>query len=124
MPVGAFGPQRMIRNIGTYRDRVQFERLGTSGDDGYGNVSQTWTEFFACWASIRTTPGREAIAAGALEASARATLRVRRSTQTLAITAADRVIARGFTWSIMSAPMQPDVFPSEIEMIIERGVGV
>lgn len=114
----------MLRGAGAYRDPVTFERLGIAGDDGFGNVTQTWTTLFTsrCW--LREAPGREAVAAGAVEATARATLQIRRSADALGLHAGDRAVVRGDTWNIVSAPSQVGGAPGEVEMIVERGVGV
>jgi hypothetical protein len=48
-------------------------------------------------------------------------LRVRADSITSAITAADRVIARGITWAIKDA-MQVDAKNTLVEFVIEKGV--
>jgi SPP1 family predicted phage head-tail adaptor len=109
-----------MAQAGHLRDRVTFERL-VAGADGYGNTVNAWADLLTVWADILEAPGREAIAAGRLESSRAATMRVRRSTATLAITSADRVQARGRVWNIRSIG---DVGRDRamLEMVIEAGV--
>jgi SPP1 family predicted phage head-tail adaptor len=109
-----------MAQAGDLRDRVRFERL-VAGQDIYGNTVNAWADLLTAWADILERPGREAVEAGRLESSRAATMRVRRSNATLAITAADRVQARGRVWNIRSIG---DVGRARelLEMVIEVGV--
>lgn len=112
-----------------YRDRVTVERESDSGGlDAYGNpAGAAWAPLSPqpdFWGNLRETPGKERIAAGRLEAPATATLRLRRSPEAAAITAADRVLARGHVWTITSAPVDPDGSRREVEFTLERGGAV
>jgi head-tail adaptor len=83
------------------RDRVRFDRKKT-GRDAYGNEAEGWQEgFLKTYGDILETLGKERVAAGRLEGSATATLRVRGSVAASGITAADRVFMRGGLWSIL-----------------------
>lgn len=105
---------------GNLRDRVAFERP-TGVRDADGNTVQTWAPLFTVWADVLETLGREKVAAGAVEAANTATVRVRVSTQTRSITAADRAIIRGAVWNIRSAV--PVGRKNEmIELLCEKGV--
>ena len=88
---------------GQLRDRIQIQSA-TSGDDGYGNVITGWADLPGgrLWANVRETPGKEMLSAGRLESSRTATIRVRASSLSRSISAADRVIARGLAWNIRS----------------------
>jgi SPP1 family predicted phage head-tail adaptor len=89
-------------DAGSLRDRVTFQRL-VAGDDGYGNVFTSWNpSYLTVWANVRETSGKERVDAGRIEASRTATIRVRRSPDTLGLTEADRVLARGALWNIRS----------------------
>jgi SPP1 family predicted phage head-tail adaptor len=105
---------------GALRDRVTFQRL-VAGDDGYGNAVTGWADHLTVWADVLETPGREAVAAGRVEASRTATMRIRRSSQSLGLSAADRVLVRGRVWNIRSIG---DVGRDRVllEMVIEVGV--
>lgn len=108
---------------GQFNDRVTFQRL-VGGDDTYGNTVTSWnTDWLTVWADMLEGLGREAVAAGRLEASRTATIRVHRSTQSLAITPADRVLARGKLWNIRSivAVGRKDEL---LEMLCEEGGAV
>jgi len=50
-----------------------------------------------------------------------ATMRVRSDSTTQTITAADRVVARGYTWAIKNV-IQVDAKDTMIELLLERGV--
>jgi len=115
-----------VKRAGQYRDRVTVERQADTGAlDGFGNPAGAgWVEYGKFWGNLRETPGKERVAAGRLEAPATATLRLRRSAETAAITAADRVVARGQTWAIAGAPVDPDGRRREVEVILDRGGAV
>jgi len=109
-----------MAKAGNLRDRVTFQRL-VPGVDIYGNPVDAWADYLTIWADILETPGREAVAAGRVEASRTATMRVRRSIDTLALTEADRVTARDRSWNIRSiGAVGRD--GSMLEIVIEAGV--
>lgn len=105
---------------GNLRDRATFERL-IPGDDGYGNAVAAWGHLMTVWVDMLESPGREAVAAGRVEAARSATLRLRRSAASLDLTEADRVRVRGRTWNIRSIG---DVGRDRamLELVIEVGV--
>lgn len=88
---------------GSLRERISVERL-TVGDDGYGNTVTAWGEepYLTVWANVRETLGKERVDAGRVEASQTATIRIRASSDSRSITAADRIVSRGVTWNIRS----------------------
>lgn len=112
---------------GVLEQRVRFERQVVGADDGFGNtLPGTWTALFTCWASFRPENGRERLEAGRLEATMRGILRVRRSTDSKGVTAADRVVFVagryvGMVCQIRSTPMA-SVDGSVIEFVLEQGV--
>lgn len=110
----------MKGGAGALRDRVTFQRL-VAGLDAYGNAVSSWADHLTVWADVLESPGREAVAAGRVEAARTATMRVRRSSASLGLTAADRVVVRGRTWNIRSIG---DVGRDRVllEMLIEVGV--
>lgn len=110
----------MTVKAGNLRDRVTFQRAVTA-DDGYGNTVARWEDYLTVWADILETPGREGLAAGRVEGTRTATMRVRRCTETRAITEADRVRARGRVWNIRS-PGDVGRDRVMLEMVIEAGV--
>lgn len=103
---------------GDLRDRITIQRA-TSGDDGYGNVIASWADLATIWANIRETPGKETVAAGRIEASRTATIRVRASSLSRSISAADRVVARGQVWNIRSVI---EIDRATLELLVEAGV--
>ncbi len=91
-----------MARAGHLRERVTFRRYAQV-DDGYGNVvSGAPADVVTVWADVLERTGQEKLAAGALEAARLATLRVRSSTETRALTEADFVVARGVQWNIRS----------------------
>lgn len=107
---------------GALRDRAEFQRQATGAIDQYGNVAGAWQELVTVWADLRETKGKESVEAGRLESTVTATLRVRSSSDTRAITPADRVVVRGGTWAIRSGPIQLDAKNTTLEFVIEKGV--
>lgn len=117
-----------MARAGKYRDRVTVERKSGDGTrDKYGNLAEGWaglqpiSEF---WGDLRETTGKERVAAGRLEDPATGTLRLRSSPETRSIQGSDRVIARGHTWAIKGAPVDPDGSRRELELLLERGGAV
>lgn len=93
---------------GHFRDRVTFQRRAAT-DDGYGNtVSGDWAALqyggqdVTVWADMLERLGGERLAAGALESTKMATIRVRISAAILTVQASDRIYARGDYWNIKS----------------------
>lgn len=105
---------------GDLRDRITVQRA-TQGDDGFGNTVTGWTDHLTVWANVRETPGKEVVAAGRVEASRTATIRVRASSLSRTITPADRIIARGQIWNIRSVSAVGDG-RELIEFLCEAGV--
>tara|TARA_R110000803_G_scaffold87943_2_gene154889 strand:+ start:312 stop:602 length:291 start_codon:yes stop_codon:yes gene_type:complete len=89
--------------------------------DAYGNTTGAWSDLASRHADFREKLGKETIEGGALQDVAAATMRVRADTVTSAITAADRVTARGITWAIRSIT-QVDAAGELLEMLLEKGV--
>ena len=104
---------------GQLRERIIIERQSEAPDE-YGNVTGEWADQMTVWADIRETTGKEKVEAGRVEASRMATIRVRRSSQTAAITEADRVQARGVAWNIRSIA-QITAKGAMLEMLCEAG---
>ena len=112
---------------GRLRDEVAFQRV-VAGDDGYGNTVSGWADIEVApgvplieWAEVRVTSGRERVAAGRIEASRTATIRIRASSEVAGLTEADRVIAQGQVWNIRGiAPAGND--RELLELLVEGGV--
>lgn len=105
---------------GNLNERVTFQRA-TAGDDGYGNAIVAWADHLTVWADVRETMGKERVDAGRIEASGTATVRIRASDAARALTAADRMVARGSIWNIRSvAPVGND--RAMLDLLCERGV--
>lgn len=116
-----------MAGAGNFRDLAVFERKAVGALDAYGNPGGGgWSRIFEARAWLREVPGREAIAAGRIEAATAGTLRVMASptSPARAIGAADRVQVRGQVWAIKGAPIDPDGAGRVIEFLIERGGAV
>lgn len=113
---------------GRFRDRATFQRKVSGALDQYGNPSSaSWDDLLAgvpAW--LRETPGKEALAAGRLEAPVTATMRVMASASSpvRSVTAADRVQVRGSTWAIIGGPIDPKGDGRMVEFTLQRGVAV
>jgi SPP1 family predicted phage head-tail adaptor len=105
---------------GQMRERVTFQRQ-TGGSDIYGNVVTGWADHLTVWADIRETLGKERVDAGRIEASATATVRIRASNATRALTEADRMIGRGVTWNIRSI-VEVGNNRAMLDVLCEKGV--
>lgn len=104
------------------RDIIKVQRE-TSTEDGYGNTVSGWADHLTLWANIRETPGKEMVDSGRVQASRTATIRVRASNGSRAITEADRIVARGKTWNIRSvAEVGND--RAMLDILVEVGVAV
>ena len=113
---------------GKSRDPVIFERQDDAGAyDAYGNpAGAAWVEVLACRGWLIETTGREQIAAGRLEATATATLRIRTSADGPAhgLKAGDRVRARRAVWAIIGGPADPFGHGRDLEFTLQRGGAV
>ena len=110
-----------MARAGLLRDRVTFERLSSQSPDDYGNVYSGWATLATRSADLRERTGKEAIEGGALQDVAMATMRCRSDSVTAAVTAADRVVARGITWAIKNVT-QLDAKDTMMEFVLEKGV--
>lgn len=90
-----------MAGAGDLNQRVTFQRA-VSGDDGYGNTVSSWSDVLTVWADVRETTGKERVDAGRVEESRTATVRIRRSFDSLGISAADRMSYNGGVWNIRS----------------------
>lgn len=106
---------------GGYRERATIERLGEAPVDGYGNIKTGWVTLMTRWANLREVPGKEQIQSGAQVGVNMCTMRVRKDSETVAVTTADRVIVRGTTWDIESV-IQLDARGREMEFTLKKGV--
>lgn len=113
-----------MARAGNFRDQVTFELLPGDAVDDYGNPADVWVEIATVMADIRERPGRESFASGRPESTRTATLRVRTEPAMQAMTSADRVVARGATWDILSGPIQVDRTGQVLEFILETGAAV
>ena len=110
-----------MANAGKFRERALFQRLVEGTVDAYGNVYTGWTDLATRWADMRERTGKEAIQGGALSDVGLATMRCRSDSTTGAVTSADRVTLRGYTWAIKDV-VQIDAKDTVIEFRLERGV--
>ncbi len=78
-----------------FNTRVRVERrqaVNPDAPEDFGNVRDAWAALFARWAYVAPERGREALAAGRLEARVPALLRLRADPDTRGIMASDRMI--------------------------------
>jgi head-tail adaptor len=93
-----------------YRFQVRVERR-LETDDGYGNVRGAWTALVTRRAAYKPATGRELLAAGTLESTTSGVLTLRADPETIAITAADRVV-------FLVAPYAPSI--AQIRVVTPR----
>lgn len=109
-----------MARAGLLRDRVTFQRMASTTDD-FGNTTGTFSDHFSRNAELIERIGKEEIQGGALADVSSAKLRVRSDAKTKALTAADRVSARGTTWAIRSI-IQVSAKGDLLELALEKGV--
>lgn len=105
---------------GQLRKRLYFERSKRT-DDGGGGAAITWLPAWACWGSIAPERGREALAAGRLESSNAAIIRIRSSAAAREVDASYRVKDGDDVYDIRSI-INPDQRGKYLEMTAEKGV--
>ena len=110
-----------MAKAGAFSERATFQRLDQSAIDAYGNVYTGWSQVGVRWADMRERTGREAIQGGALNDVAMATMRCRADSFTDTVTAADRVVIRGYTWAVKNVT-HVDAKDVVVEFLLERGV--
>ncbi len=95
---------------GQLDQRVTVERLQGGFDELGQPLPDTWAPLFTCWAAVEPLTGREFIAAQAAvrEITARVKMRYRPG-----VTAADRIVHDGTTYSVTSVA---DVHSSRREL--------
>jgi SPP1 family predicted phage head-tail adaptor len=106
---------------GQYRERAVIQRLTEGAVDSYGNVYSGWSTIATRWADMRERTGKEMIQGGELSNVGQATMRVRADSTTETVTAADRIVIRGYTWAIKDV-IQVDAKATVLEFRLERGV--
>ena len=109
-----------MARAGLFRDRVTFQRMASTTDD-YGNTTGTFSNHATRYAHFNERLGQKDVEQGALDDVAVATMRVRSDAVMDAITTADRVVARGTNWSILSI-MQVSSKGDLLEMRLEKGI--
>ena len=109
-----------MARAGLMRDRVTFQRMAATTDD-FGNTTGNFADHLTRSAHIVERTGKESVELGAMSDVSSATLRIRKDALTSALTAADRVVARGTTWAIRSI-IQVDNKGQTLELLIQKGV--
>ncbi|MEL7282112.1 MAG: phage head closure protein [Pseudomonadota bacterium] len=105
---------------GKLRDRVTFKRR-TLTDDGYGNLVGTFADHLTVWADVRETPGKERVAAGVIENTRTATIRIRKSPEADGLLVTDQVQARGVIWNVRGIA-NADRKSEMLDLLVETGV--
>jgi head-tail adaptor len=86
---------------GTLDKRVTFRRRSLQAAN-VGNERGGYADVLTCWAQFSRTSGRETVEGGRAVDVGEATLRIRSSSTTRAITAADRVLVDAKDYAIVS----------------------
>ena len=107
---------------GAYTHRVRLERRVPGAGDGYGNVLEAWAAVATVWARWRPEYGREALAAGRVEASRAGVVGLRASAVTRAMTTADRLVfVAGPETGAVAAIVSIVPAADEIEAVVALG---
>lgn len=110
-------------SIGQLRKRVYFSRLKARVEDGGGGSPKTWTPALTVWGQLSPERGREVLAAGRLESSAGAVLKIRSSTAARAIDATYKATIDGVDHQVR-AISNPDGRNRFLEIVLESGVAI
>lgn len=110
---------------GELRERVTFDRrqeTNPDAPDDYGNTVSDWVEQFTVWGSYKPLRGGETVMAGRLEGRRPQIVRVRRSPDTLLITADWRArdVHTDEVFAIREVTPTPD--RKWVELLVESGV--
>lgn len=106
---------------GELRKRVYFARAKRT-DDGGGGARITWVPALTVWGGLTVERGREALAAGRLESSSGAVLKIRSSTEARVIDASYKATIDGVDYQVRSITEDPK--RKYLEMVVERGVAI
>lgn len=79
--------------------RITIQRF-TQVDDGYSAGAKVWADLTTVWAGRNDLSDRETVSAGQVNASLIARFKVRSSTVTRTVTAADRISYDGAVWGV------------------------
>lgn len=92
------------------RDRlVTIERNSGTTENAFGEVVENWASYCTAWCEVIYGSGQERRDAGLEGADQPATFRTLASTETLAVTVADRINFDGFYWDITNvSPLDRD----------------
>ncbi|UEM17340.1 head-tail adaptor protein [Bradyrhizobium barranii subsp. barranii] len=114
-----------MTSAGDLRHRLGFFRRPVISD-GHGNVEGAFPDApeFECAAAVQVRFGGEAVLAARLQGQQTATIRVRRSQATLAVTTDWRIrdMREGAIWEIKSGPVDPDDGRQWVEFLCQSGV--
>lgn len=104
---------------GLLRKRVTFQRQERIADEG-GGGEIIWNDLVEVWGQFTPERGFERLEAGRLQGNMMGTLKVRVSSETEAVTLADRVIIDDTEHQIRGIA-QPDQKNRMLEYVVERG---
>jgi SPP1 family predicted phage head-tail adaptor len=114
-----------MTSAGDLRNRLGFFRRPVASD-GHGNNEGEFSDTpdFECAGEVRVRFGGETVLAARLQGQETATITVRRSAVTLAVTTDWRIrdMRSGRIWEIKSGPVDPDDRRQWLELLCQSGV--
>lgn len=110
----------MMLRAGRMRARCVFQTERREDDEG-GGADVTWTDIASCRGDYLPERGREQMAAGRLEGSNLAVLRVRYSSILAPLTTTHRAVIDDVPHQIRSV-IDPDRRRQMLELVVEKGV--
>jgi SPP1 family predicted phage head-tail adaptor len=113
----------MAGRAGDLTEAVAFDRQGTASD-GAGGTTTAWVEQFTCRAGYTHLRGGETVIAARLSGTHVQVIRVRRSSQTVAVTAEWRVRDTRSGEAFNIREFTPTKDRQWIDFLCERGVAV
>lgn len=112
-----------MARIGGMRKRCYFSKPAKRVEDGGGGSPKAWLNALTVWGELIPQTGQERVAAGRLEASGIATLRIRSSSDARTIDESYKVTVDDVDYQIRGID-NPDQRNRFLEMLVEVGVAL
>lgn len=113
-------PRKLVDRL---TESVTVQRA-TDTPDALGGATSAWADYGTFRAEVLPTGGREALIASVPTGVQGFRITVRRSTETLGITHADRIVWRGRTLALRTAFEDPDGMRESLVAFADAGVPV
>ncbi len=100
--------------IGTYDQRLTFQRLSTT-TDAMGSVIESWTDVFTVWGKVQVDKSDEGMESGQRTGKQAIIISVRSNSKTTTLTSTDRLYWKGKDFNLSPPRPFPAGRPERIE---------